>query len=153
MDFNLNDIFQLAGTIWQATLGLTIEPEQPDAIGSCGRATVACVQITGALNGAVFLSCPADFARRAASIMFNVAPASITVSELQDAIAELVNIVGGNVKGLLPDGCHLSLPQVVEGADYSARVPGSRMIGRVAFRCDSHAVSICILEKVETKTV
>src|SRR5262249_23106587 len=148
-NFNPEEILQLAATIWEATLGLPIKPEESGSIGARSRVTAACIQLTGAWNGAILLDCPADVARRAASIMFSVAPADATVSDLQDAVAELVNMIGGNVKGLIPDQCYLSLPAVVEGGDYSARVPGSRMINRIPFSCDGHTVTISILEKIE----
>ena len=151
MEINPAEILQLAGTIWEATLGLPIEPEIAGAIGNRPRSTAACIHITGAWNGAILLDCPADVARHAASIMFSTDPAKTSVSDMQDAVAELVNMLGGNFKALLPETCFLSLPAVVEGGDYSARVPGSKLLSRIDFSCDGNAVSITILEKVEEK--
>ncbi len=151
MEINPAEILQLAGIIWESTLGLPIEPDFPGTIGNRPRSTAACIHITGAWNGAIMLDCPIEVARRAASIMFSTEPQQTTISDLQDAIAELVNIVGGNIKALLPETCFLSLPAVVEGGDYSARVPGSKLLSRVAFGCEGNAVSITILEKVEEK--
>jgi len=151
MEINPAEILQLAGTIWETTLGLTIEPEVSGAMGNRPRSTAACIHITGAWNGAIMLDCPVDVSRRAASIMFSTELQQTTTSDLQDAVAELVNIVGGNFKALLPETCFLSLPAVVEGGDYSARVPGSKLLSRIAFVCEGNAVSIAILEKVEEK--
>ena len=41
----------------------------------------------------------------------------------QDAIGELTNMLGGNVKGLVAEPSRLSLPTVVEGDRFSVRVP------------------------------
>jgi chemotaxis protein CheX len=153
MNFNPDEMFQLAQSIWEATLGLPIEPDQSGAIGNRPRSMAACIQITGAWNGAILLDCPAETARRAASIMFGADPAAVTLSDLQDAVAELVNMIGGNFKALLPETCYLSLPAVVEGGDYSARVPGSKSIGRVPFTCEGQPVSIVVLEKIQEQAV
>lgn len=150
MDFQRDQIFQLSALIWEAVLGITIEPDTGGA-ASRQRATAACVQLTGAWNGAILLDCPGEVARAAASIMFGTTPEGATLSEVQDAVAELSNMLGGNIKALLPETCYLSLPAVVEGGDYSARVPGSRLVERVSFLSGGQPVSVCVLEKVDGK--
>ncbi|MCU0705946.1 MAG: chemotaxis protein CheX, partial [Fimbriiglobus sp.] len=47
---------------------------------------------------------------------FDTPSAEVTPAELADALGELANMVGGNLKALLPDGCRLSLPSVEPGA-------------------------------------
>lgn len=152
MNFNPDEIYQISTTIWETAIGLRIEPGSPGAVGQGPRCIAACIQITGAWNGAILLDCPDEVARLAASIMFNTDSANITVVDLQDAIAELVNMIGGNFKALLPETCYLSLPAVVEGGDYSTRVPGSILLGRVPFTCKGHAMSITVLEKINRQT-
>jgi CheY-specific phosphatase CheX len=151
MNFNPDELISLTATIWEAILRLPIAPETGGAVGNRPRSAAACIQITGAWNGAILLDCPDDFARRAASIMFGKALSAVTVADLQDAIAELVNMIGGNFKALLPEVCFLSLPSVVEGGDYSTRVPGSSLLGRVAFLCEGQSLSIVVLEKMRER--
>mgnify|MGYP000455482940 CR=1 FL=1 len=156
MTFNAEEIYQIASTIWEATIGLQIQPDSQDALASIGnrpRSTAACIQITGAWNGAILLDCPVEFARKAASIMFSCDVASVTTADLQDAVAELVNMIGGNFKALLPETCFLSLPAAVEGGDYSTRIPGSTMLGRVPLSCEGIAMSISVLEKTQERTI
>jgi chemotaxis protein CheX len=148
MTFNADEVFQLTATIWDAMLGLTLERESSGATANYPRSTASCIQITGAWNGAILLDCPVDIARQAAAIMFSRDIADVTVSDLQDAVAELVNMIGGNFKALLPETCYLSLPAVVEGGDYSTRIPGSKVLGRLAFNCQGHAMSIAVLERI-----
>jgi chemotaxis protein CheX len=52
---------------------------------------------------------------------------------MQDAITELSNMVGGNIKALLPQPSRLSLPTVFEGQDYKLRVPGAVCVSRLIF--------------------
>jgi chemotaxis protein CheX len=152
MTFNSDEIFQIAKTIWETTLGRPIEAETSGILANRPRSMAACIQIAGAWNGAILLDCPIEVARLAASAMFSTDTDKLTVPDLQDAIAELVNMLGGNIKALLPGGCFLSLPAVVEGGDYSARVPGSRLINRIAFVCAGSVVSLTILEKIQEQS-
>ena len=153
MTFNPDEIFQITANIWETAIALHLEPGEPAAVTNRARSTAACIQITGAWNGAILLDCPAEVARMAGSAMFDTDLTNVTVDEMQDAIAELVNMIGGNFKALLPETCYLSLPSVVEGGDYSARVPGSVLLGKVPFSCDGHAMSITVLEKIKQQTI
>jgi chemotaxis protein CheX len=103
------EIRRLVPTVWDTILHLSLEPRQTAPKDNRGMVS-ACVHITGAWNGAIALSCDTDFAGQAASIMFDLAAVPPTTEEMQDALGELTNIVGGNVKALLPESCHLSLP-------------------------------------------
>lgn len=148
MDLKPEHLLQLAATIWEAMLSLPIEP----LTGGCdmtGQSMAGCVQITGAWNGAVLLDCPVVVARIAASAMFGMTEDDVTIGEMRDAVAELSNMVGGHVKALLPETCYLSLPTIINGGDYSARVHCSRSISRVNFACKRQVVTITVLAKVE----
>jgi CheY-specific phosphatase CheX len=101
MEFSENDVMQIAQIIWEATLGLTINTDCSPAMGNRPQTTGAWIQITGDWNGVVMLDCPAEVARMAASTMFGMPPAAVGPSELQDAVAEIVNMIAGNFKALL----------------------------------------------------
>ena len=154
MTFNDADLANIIATIWESVLGITCVHTSDDP--GCKEHTIsACVQITGVCQGAVLLSCPQPFALRAASMMFNTAPTECTLTDVQDAVAELTNMIGGNLKGILPDAelCQLSLPAVVAGGDYIARVPGSRSVSRLAMDCGGQIVLVNVLEKVPAAKV
>lgn len=73
---------------------------------------VSTVEITGAWNGTVCLSCSVVAGRHAASAMFDMEDSELSPAEISDAVGELVNMVGGNIKSLLPGPTQLSLPTV-----------------------------------------
>ncbi len=99
------------------------------------------------------LACPEPVARHAAAVMFSASPVQVTAADMQDAVAELTNMLAGNIKGLLPQGCFMSLPTVVEGTDYSTRLPGSRVLHRVNLMCTGNRVTITILERTKSQRV
>ena len=139
------EIQQLTSSIWESILHLPVEPG-PSPLPAGQRTMSACVHLTGAWRGAVALSCGTDLAQEAAGIMFALDGAGASKCDMQDALGELANMIGGNVKALLPETCHLSLPSVVEGSDYTVRVPGSRLVTCVPFQCAAHAFSVSLLE-------
>ena len=56
--------------------------------------------------------------------MFGSAPDVVTDAEVVDALGELTNMIGGNVKSLLPAPSQLSLPMVSDSV-WPTTVPGS----------------------------
>ena len=96
-----------------------------------GEGITGYVTITGAWSGLVGLSCSPAAARQAAALMFATDEASLEDVEVTDAIGELVNIVGGNLKSLLPEPTVLSLPSVVADGPIEdhARATPVRQVG------------------------
>jgi chemotaxis protein CheX len=72
----------------------------------------ATIEITGAWNGTACLSCSEAAGRHAASVMFAMQDDEVSDEEISDAIGELINVVGGNIKSLLPGPTEMSLPAV-----------------------------------------
>jgi CheY-specific phosphatase CheX len=143
-----NEIEQLTASIWDQVLQMSVEPDPAPLPG--GQQTLsACVHITGAWRGAVALSCDTGLATEAAAAMFGSAGPEQTVQDMQDAVGELVNMIGGNLKALLPETCALSLPAVVQGSDYTVRVPGSRLVTKSPFKCGTHSMCVSLMQSVQ----
>jgi chemotaxis protein CheX len=100
-----------------------------------------CVYLTGAYTGSIMLQCSPPAARNAAAALFSIAPDSVTPTEVVDALGEIANMVGGNVKSMLPGPSTLSLPCVVQG---ELSVPGARIVREVqlAWRAQPLFVSL-----------
>lgn len=149
MEFPENDIRQLTEHIWMTSLGLAIHPSaKKEWVPNGGeRILASCIQITGFWEGALALLCPEGLARRVAAIMFSLEPEAVTMEQVQDALGELANIIGGNIKAMLPNLCHLSLPVVAEETDYKVRVPGSRLLKQFAFECQGQPLLLSLLER------
>jgi chemotaxis protein CheX len=74
-------------------------------------------------------------ARELAAAMFGIEADDLGDEELVDALGEVTNMIGGNVKALV-GGNVLSLPSVTRGRDFLVAVPGSRV-------CASTRVESC----------
>src|SRR4051812_15681518 len=109
MHFSHDEIMQLTTSIWEQMLRLPICADDTAVTvpHSGPRVMSACVQIIGTWQGAVSLTCTEDFASRAAGIMFGLDGVDTRKADMQDALGELANMIGGNIKALLPVACHL----------------------------------------------
>lgn len=138
-------ITELSAAVWEQTLGLSLDPASTDP-GSHGRTVEGHVHISGRWNGTLVFQCSLGAARQAAHVMFGSGEHDST-RDVQDAVGELTNMIGGNLKALMSDdGCFLSLPTVIEGSDYSVRVSGARVISRQVFTSDHEPVVVTLLE-------
>ncbi len=61
-----------------------------------------CVQISGEWQGAVVIQTTHRFASQAASVMLDQPEASLTDEDLRDTLAEITNMIGGNIKSQVP---------------------------------------------------
>ncbi len=121
MSLSPGDLFEVLELIWSTQLGLELAKD-----GQAGEVPMAppeglmtgTVQISGGFAGAVHLMCSRPAVRAAAARMFSVPEAELTNEDLRDALGELTNMVGGNIKTLLPGSEFISLPTVIEGSDY-----------------------------------
>jgi len=103
-------------------------PYSPDA----GHTTCA-VYFAGSWSGAVLLECPFSMASEFTSRLMGIPRPAGFNDDVSDALGELANMVGGNLKSVLPKGVSLSMPSVVEGQSYSVRVCGTNRNRRMAF--------------------
>ena len=147
MQFLEEEVTQIASTVWETVLGLNLvrcdsAPTPDDEV------VAGLVQVTGAWEGAVTIETSADFARQAAATMFGLDPDAASSADTQDAIGELTNMTGGNVKSLLPEPCQLSLPTVVEGREQASRLLRGELITTVAFECHGSPLVVRLHKKV-----
>ena len=123
---------QITCDVWASFLSLELAPTSDEpAAELAGDTMTGCVHISGDWQGSVIVEVSAAHAQRAAEAMFAADEGSLSPEEIGDALGELTNMVGGNLKGLLPAPSKLSLPSVASGQSYSVRVPGARLVDRV----------------------
>jgi len=140
-------IVRFAKDIWGSILGLEVTPTDRFAPSEIDKTLVGFIQITGDWEGTVSVHYPASLARSAAATMFDIDEKRATMEQIQDALGELTNMVGGNIKSLLPEHehCHLSLPAVVV-TEHQLHIPGAVEIARVPFACQDQQFAV-ILQK------
>jgi chemotaxis protein CheX len=104
------------------------------------------VYFAGSWKGAALLECNLDlaivFTER---LMSGCHPTSFD-DDVRDCVGELANMLGGNIKALLPSGAELSIPTVIEGRNYSVRLCGNNSFVRLPFVCEAGTFVVIIVE-------
>jgi chemotaxis protein CheX len=138
-------VSELSEAVWEQTVGLPLIPA--DVSHDAGtRIFEGHVHIFGPWTGTLVLQCSHGAAVRAAEAFFESAD-SDNPQNPQDAVCELTNMIGGNLKALMAEeGCSLSLPTVIEGVDYVVRIPHTRQVARRSFMAGDEPVVVTLLE-------
>ena len=76
------------------------------------------VSMTGEWPGHISVACSDAFATRFAARLLQLPVDAVAVEDVLDAIGEFANVVGGNVKAVVPGPNALSLPRVVRGSEF-----------------------------------
>ena len=105
---------------------------------------VALIGLAGDWVGTASLSCTAPFACRIASQMLMIDAQSVD-GDVLDAVAEMANMIIGNVKTGLeqelgPMG--MSIPTIIFGKNFSARSAGSEEWLTVPFTCEGERIEV-----------
>ena len=147
MQFLENEICQITEGVWSDLLGMGVS-RIAEAGSQNGRDQIltGSVRIKGAWQGEVLLRCSAELARLAAVVMFRVERENVAADQIRDAVGELTNMTGGNLKALLPPPCKISLPAVTEENNGKPSVPGSEIRSHLSFQCQGQPFSVTVLE-------
>ncbi len=132
--------------VFSVMLGIEVAPGDPQT-GRAGQdhsGVVAVLGLTGAWGGTGQLSCESGLAMRIASKLLMSDYASVD-EDVLDAIAEVANMIVGNVKTSLeqtlgPMG--LSIPAVFFGGDFETRVVGKTNMVLVPFSCAEGSMTV-----------
>jgi chemotaxis protein CheX len=107
------------------------------------------VSITGSWHGHIVFASSRHAAQKAAAAFLAMEPDEVSQDDLSDVLGELANIVGGNVKAMLPAGCYLSLPTVVLAPDTASYYPTAERITGLYGVWDGEPVSISMWQSVK----
>jgi chemotaxis protein CheX len=119
--------------VWRRLMGETLTSVTETARPS-GRAIVASVAVAEGWRGTIVLSCPGKTADRLASELHEMAPEQIDAVDRCDAVGELLNVVAGNLRVVLPSGSCFALPLTVE-CELSDALPAEPLDELVIDRC------------------
>jgi len=126
------DIYGLAESVFFSMLNLEVQPGDAELLPESEIITAA-VYYAGAWKGAVLLQCDQQQAREFTARLMKMPQPLDFDDDVRDAVGELVNILGGNLKPILPHGIALSMPSVIEGSPAALRICGHNPAIRMAF--------------------
>ncbi len=136
---------QTVEMVFSTMLNASIQPVPGLPFPEHPLALTAALHYTGPWRGVLMLDCDAPTAFWITRMLLGEAPAGID-SQVADAVGEVVNMIGGNLKSLLPPGSHISIPTVVRGADYALRLCTKGQPEHRAFQTGGAIFWVTILE-------
>jgi chemotaxis protein CheX len=140
---NENDLAEMVEQVWISYLDPEgVSPLLPTGNDGQPSEVHSSVSITGAWTGHLVYASSTAAARRAAAAFLAVEPEEVSQEDLSDVLGELANIVGGNVKAMLPPGCFLSLPQVVLAPESATIYPNAERVTGLYGVWDGEPVSV-----------
>jgi len=146
MQFFEKEIKEYAKFAW-STLGLKITPSSEKFLPNSENFVTANIQISGEWQGIIALKIERHLARQLAVKMFSMEEEQVTDEEINDAVSEMVNIIGGNLKSLLPQPNQLSLP-MVDMKGTRIQFPFTKQLSQSVFDCAGNAFEITIHQVV-----
>jgi hypothetical protein len=136
--------YRIIQDTWTSTLGFQVDRAASAEFSAVGAYTV-CVKITGAWDGEVRLHCSSPLARLIAAAIFQVEADQAGGDEILDALSELIHIVGGNLKALLPQPVILSFPSLPDPANWAQTTPQWQMVCRLTLMSEGHPFVVTML--------
>lgn len=147
MTITKDELRSIMDDIWQSVLGSGLTETDVDDSGT-GRRLVGRVTITGGWEGVVTIDCDAELAAAIAVAMFGVEDGTAAPDEIRDALGELANMAGGNIKSLLPAPSQLGLPTVTD-EERAQQPTHGEPLRRIAFEVDGKRILLNVFEATD----
>lgn len=109
------------------------------------------VGFAGIYSGVISIHCPVDLALKVTSNMLGIDCDEVN-DDLNDAIGEIANMLGGSVKQVLSKGgldVKLSIPTVISGEDYTVNSLSDNDCVVVPFKVEGHTLLVGLTLKKE----
>lgn len=142
------EVTRIVEDVFRTMLDMRVE-QCPKASSPAPGTLTASVHFAGEWRGAVLLQCrPAQAFVFTSRLMAGVRPIRVD-ADVRDVLGELANMLGGNLKSVLPPGVALSMPSVVEGSDYAVHICGGNAATTVSFASDLGAFWVTLVQVLD----
>ena len=142
------DLKQIVDDVWSSYLDPDgLQPLIPADPAKAKFDAMSAVSITGAWHGHVMFACTEKAARDATAAFLAMDPAEVGEEDMADVLGEMANIIGGNVKSMLPNGCFLSLPHVVMAQGAITHWPGVVRVAVLSGTWQGESVTVSMWQK------
>ena len=132
------DISQISKDLFTSMLGMEINPATNNQDIDWNQPVMASIKINGDWDAEFRVIASDELACKIAQVMFGMdRDEKISQDEVFDAMGEVVNVVGGNAKGIIDSECQLSLPCV--GLFDQSQIPNSLSL---VFDCNGHPFEV-----------
>ncbi|MEP3482630.1 MAG: chemotaxis protein CheX [Fuerstiella sp.] len=118
---------ELASNVFELMLEIPVQSAVPCDTPASPTDYLSQISMSGTTNLEVAVRAPEQTAIQIASTMFKESPDALTEEDVRDAVGEITNMVGGNLKGLGDGDSKLTLPNVSRVGDDASETPPSQV--------------------------
>ena len=139
------DLWSVLSGVWESLLGRPASPA--DGVTGGEGAVSASVALHGDWEGAVTVACSPAAAESLTRMMLALpGDARLMSGDVPDAVCEVVNVIGGNVKALVEGSSRLGLPE------WGTAVPpeDGALVCHLAVGWDEHVARVCVWQRAGT---
>ena len=136
------EVLQMTKDLFTSMLGMSVAPRTSSVATATDERTYASIQIDGDWNAEMRVIVPNPLANQITEAMFGLEAGEASEAEIFDAIGEVVNVLGGNAKGIINGECNLSLPCV---GSFNFDGPSPDLA--IDFDCNGQQASVLLFEK------
>jgi chemotaxis protein CheX len=136
------DLEAITRDVWSGLMldGMAASPASVEET----EVVTASVSVTGEWHGHISVRSTLPVARALGTTMLGIHADSLETGDVVDALGELVSIIGGNVKALMPPPNQLSLPHIVIGSAGRAYWPGATSLCDVYLPAAGDVVAVSV---------
>lgn len=150
VDSHQVDIAPIVENVFRTMLHLEVWCSDANSSTALNPMTAA-VHFAGEWKGAVLLQCGQPEALAFTNCLMASEEQPKADDDVRDALGELTNMVGGNLKSVLPPGVALSIPSVVAGTDYALHICGGNAYSTVGFSSGLGSFWVTLVQVLERK--
>jgi chemotaxis protein CheX len=141
---SLADQRTIAQQVFETMVDMELTPCDPEAEDP--DAVVSVLRYSEPSEGAMLVECSPGLAFTFAERLMAIERPSSVDADVIDAMGELVNMIGGNLKALMPEETCISAPQVLQTGQREALMAVSRRLTRVCFRAGLDHCCVSLIE-------
>jgi len=142
------EVDQIVAALFLSMLATEVSPTQDDPPRGDDMIT-SVMPFAGPWKGELLLECHRLQARCFAKRFLQTEEIDDSSDDIPSTVAELANIIAGNLKSLLPAGVSMGTPSIIEGKHYTVRICGGKTICHRAFATDVGPFLLRLIEKRE----
>lgn len=140
----LEDQTAIVQNIFATMVDMEMHPTR--AAVSFDQAVSSALYFEQASQGVILVECSEDLAYVFTSRLMSIDRPSSVDDDVADSMAELANMIGGNLKGLMPAETHISMPVLLERESVPAVIGRRTLLTRLLFTGDHGLCRISLFD-------
>ena len=132
--------------VWTASLDGPLETATCTCATPTHPSVAARVDFLGDWRGEIALCLPEALATHVGATMFMMPPEDLSDADVRDAVGELCNMVGGNIRAALSPTCEMGTPHVFACPDGVWSTRYTEQVASAHFIARAHLVRVALFQ-------